>query len=133
MKINGKTQAQRIHSLMDELFENDGQLTTAGKLCQKHNLSPRLISFMQRKGIISRNTKRGAIYWQSKKPDLDMAILTSREFNNQERQYRKGLKEKRPVTNGFKAPEKTIGYRIHFLGMRFTIRRPKVKIEKLTS
>lgn len=139
MKIDGKTQPQRVYELMYYLFRNDGLFTSATEVTNKHHLDTKLIAFMQSKGIVERPSKRGAIFWTSKEPDMDMAIHTTRAFNkwlkdrkNEDQPWVNDYVVVAEEVNGRANPDhRVLGYRINILGLKFEIRKPVFRVEKI--
>lgn len=130
MKINDKTQSQRLLELMDEIVSKDGEITSGRELTNKHHLDPRVIRFLQNKGILMRPSRRGAIHWISKLPDQDMAVLVTREFNNWANNRAKdsrSLPKPKPKESEAKI---FIGYRLNIFGWKIRLKKPTIRIEK---
>ena len=133
MKIEGKTQSQRLLELMQEVVEKDGKLTKGRKIAADHHLDPRIFTFMKEKGIIERPSLRGAIHWNTKMPDRDMAVLVAREFNKwvQARVKHRGIqKDIIEKPNGKKQEKIFVGYRLNIFGWKIRLRKPTLKVEK---
>ena len=133
MKIDNKTQSQRLLELMEVIVENDGKLTKARNWAAHHHLDPRIFTFMKEKGIIERPSMRGAIHWNTKMPDRDMAILVAREFNKwvQARVKHRGIqKDIIEKPNGKKQEKIFVGYRLNIFGLKIRLRKPTLKVEK---
>ena len=134
MKINDKTQPQRLLEMMEYLVKNDGEITKGRKLSAHHHLDPRALTFMQQKGIIERHSKRGAIYWSTKQPDHDMAVLVAREFN---KWIRDKQRKDKPSTYSLnvleerKKKKEVLGYRLNIFGLKIPLRKPVLRIEKI--
>ena len=137
MKINGKTQPQRLGELMEEIVQNDGQITNGKDLASAHHLDPRILGFLNEKGMITRLSKRGAIHWNTKQPDHDMAVLVAREFNkwvNAKTKSRPNTYSlnilNEPIQKSQRTEKVFVGYRLNIFGGKIRLNKPTIRSEK---
>ena len=136
-----KERFNRLLGLLNDLHDNSGIYTSGNKVFKKHSLDARLFKTLRDNGIVYKGGRLKPIEWISVAPNHDMAVHILRAHNEERR---KKNKESRPTTiddsifhrKKSKVPHpekfKTTGYRINFLGLKFTVRRPKIEIIKLT-
>ena len=131
MKIEGKTQSQRLLELMEEIVEKDGKITRGVALCGHYHLDSKLLIFLKEKGMIDRPTQRGPITWTTKAPNRDMSVLVAREFNKWVNERDKGRMPKIAPKIKKKKEEKIfVGYRLNIFGLKIRLRKPTLKVEK---
>lgn len=135
-----KDKAQKMLELMEDIYLKSGKYNSSTELAAKHKVSPRAIRYLQNHGIISRDGYYGPIHWTSKTPDRDMAIVNQRLYAEEERKYRRDLKERNegrpdttgvaPKVNGKKQEKIFVGYRLNIFGWKIRLRKPTLKVEK---